>query len=83
MLRIREYRKRIGMRQSDLALATGISTVTLSRYENSGTEPRLSELQSIAGVLGCTVSELIGEAPAGNPICPLCRQQGKTAAKQG
>ena len=75
MLRIKECRKRIGIRQVDLARATGISTVTLSRYENFETEPRLSDLQKIAGALSCTVGELIGEAPDVNPICPLRRQQ--------
>ena len=61
MLRIRECRKRAGVKQEELARAVGLSSITVSRYETGERDPKSADLINIAHALGCTVNELIGE----------------------
>lgn len=44
----------------DVALGTGINRATLSRYENSNTEPKLSALKKLAVYYKVPVPELMG-----------------------
>lgn len=44
----------------DVASATGINRATLSRYENSNTEPKMSALKKLADYYKVPVSELMG-----------------------
>lgn len=60
-----------GINQSELSRRLGISSQAVNQWlREGGTAPRGSRLQEIAGVLGVTVSELLGEqelpAPAEN-----------------
>lgn len=61
MLRIRECRKRAGVKQEELARVVGLSSITVSRYETGERDPKSADLINIARALGCTVTELIGE----------------------
>lgn len=44
----------------DVASATGINRATLSRYENSNTEPKMSALKKLANYYKVSVAELMG-----------------------
>lgn len=54
-------RKELKMTQDELARATGLTTSAISNYEMGRREPRIAQLQAIAGVLGLTVQELVEE----------------------
>lgn len=58
--RIKERREALKMSQEELATATGISRVTISRLE-SGTQSdlKVSNLKRLAEVLGCEIGELL------------------------
>lgn len=56
--RIRKARETMGMGQSDLAAATGISRSTISNYEASATTPRRPQLVVIALATGVPVEWL-------------------------
>ena len=71
MTAIKEIRELRGMTQSELAEKVNLSTVTLSRYENGGRDPRGADLSKMAEVLSCTVDELLGIS---NPTVPLQAQ---------
>ena len=45
--------------QNELAIKTGISKTTMSRYLNKKRIPRIDAVIKIANVLGCSISELI------------------------
>lgn len=57
--RVRQLRERRGLRQEDLALATGITRKQLSLIENGEAMPRASTLDQLARALGLTVEELL------------------------
>lgn len=61
--RIRKARMIAGLTQDELADATGLSRVVISRYEKGKTDPSATALISIADALGITVDSLIGRAP--------------------
>lgn len=58
--KIKERREALKMSQEELATATGISRVTISRLE-SGTQSdlKVSNLKRLAEVLGCEIGELL------------------------
>ena len=61
---IRILMKRRGMRQQDLADATGIHRPNISRLlTNPEANPQLSAIEEIANALGVKVSELFEEIP--------------------
>ena len=60
-LKIKSRREEQGIKQEDLAKKIGVSTVTMSRYENDEREPRASDLRKIANFLNTSVAYLIGE----------------------
>ena len=61
---IRQYRKKAGLTQPDLAQLLGVSFSTLRRWEAYGGQPRADELKKLCEVLGCTESELLnGQSP--------------------
>lgn len=59
-----------GRNQRELAEAAGITPVTLSRWLSGAREPRATELQQLAGVLGVTVTDLMDN--------PLTDEEGLT-----
>ena len=56
---IKQYRKKAGLTQPDLAQLLGVSFSTLRRWEAYGGQPRADELKKLCEVLGCTESELL------------------------
>lgn len=59
---IRRLMRERGMRQEDLAKATGIHRPNISRLlTNPAANPQLSMIESIATALGVTVSDLFEE----------------------
>lgn len=48
---IREYRRKCGMKQSDLAAAIGVKRYTIIRWEAGSFEPRVSQFFRAARVL--------------------------------
>lgn len=63
---IRMFREKKGMKQTELAKAIGISTVTLSRYENNTRAPRAEDLIRLADALDTSVAALIETGGATN-----------------
>ena len=59
MVSIRERREALGLSQTELAEAVGISAKSLSRYESGERDPRASDLVKIADALGCSVELLV------------------------
>ncbi len=59
--RIREMREKIGLKQEELAALVGVSKNTVWNWENGRREPRSSEINKLANVLGVSVSYLMGE----------------------
>lgn len=62
MSSIKKYRKMAGLTQQELAQKVGVALDTISRYETSKREPRLSDLRKMAEILGCTVDDLVADA---------------------
>lgn len=60
--RLRMYRKRSGKSQMRVSHETDIPQTTISDWENSKTEPMVSDLVALAQVFGITVSALVGES---------------------
>lgn len=63
--RLKEYRKRKGLTQTQVADALGVHLQTVSKWERGVSEPDISLLGEIAATLGVTVEELAG-APVGD-----------------
>ena len=61
MKRLRELRKAMKLRQSDLAEMLGVSHATVGFWETGHAHPRASMLPKLAKVLGCTIDELLTE----------------------
>ncbi|NLZ54316.1 MAG: helix-turn-helix domain-containing protein [Thermoanaerobacteraceae bacterium] len=59
--RIREMREKIGLNQEELAALVGVSKNTVWNWENGKREPRSTEINKLAEVLGVSVSYLMGE----------------------
>ncbi len=58
-LRIREYRKKKGDSQEDLAAALDTTQATISRYETGDQWPSPDVFDSLAEYFGCSVPNLI------------------------
>ncbi|MBR0151867.1 MAG: helix-turn-helix transcriptional regulator [Synergistaceae bacterium] len=56
---IREWRKKRGLTQEQLAEMANIHVNTLLRWEYGTREPKASELQKLAKILNCTEAELL------------------------
>ena len=62
--RLKELRKSNRLSQSVLAELTGVSFMTIRRWESGEVIPRISEIRQLCEVLGCTESELLnGQSP--------------------
>ncbi len=59
--RLREIRRKLGITQGELASLVGVSETTVWNWENGRREPRSSEINKLANVLGVSVSYLMGE----------------------
>jgi len=59
MLRLREFRQKVRLSQTDLAKIIGVSRQMLWNYENNFSEPNIDTLAKIAIALDCSVDDLI------------------------
>jgi len=62
--RLKEIRKKLGITQGELASLIGVSETTVWNWENGRREPRSTEINKLAKVLGVSVSYLLGETDA-------------------
>ena len=81
---IRELRTKKGMTQAELAEKLFVSDKTVSKWENGKGYPDISLLESIAGVFGVSVAELLAGKAVSNVnvsanmlrskfyVCPVC-----------
>ena len=58
--KIKEVRKKKGIKQKEMAKKLDIPVSTYANYENNHREPSTEMLDAIADVLGVSVSELLG-----------------------
>jgi transcriptional regulator with XRE-family HTH domain len=58
---IRSFRKAKGYTQAELAEASGVDNMTISRLENGVRTPTIEHLLKLAGVLEVNASRLLGE----------------------
>ncbi len=56
---IRKLRKQYGYSQVDLGNKLGISDKTISSWEIGRTEPNMGEIQDMAKIFNCSLSEII------------------------
>lgn len=64
MNRIRELRENAGLRQIDVAKATGIDQKTLSNYETGKTNPDSYSLIQLADFFNVSIDYLVGRIDA-------------------
>lgn len=67
-----EYRTRKVLKLKDLAAATGVHRVTLSKlYTNKELDVRLSTIERLCGFFGCRIDDLVefdlAREPGGDP----------------
>jgi transcriptional regulator with XRE-family HTH domain len=79
-LRIREWRKRKGLRQVDLAYRADVQPSTISHLENGNHVPNVRLLAAIAGALGVEITDLF--PPPEPPKSPNPRSRPETIARE-
>ena len=60
---IKALRQKKDMTQMNLADGLGVSYQAVSNWERGNSMPDISKLKELAGVLGCTIDELLGNSP--------------------
>lgn len=60
MRKMQELRLKKGVKQKDIAVATGLSKAAISLYENGKSKPSMNNAFKIARFLNVTVDELFG-----------------------
>lgn len=68
MNRIRELRENAGLRQIDVANATGIDQKTLSNYETEKTNPDSYSLIQLADFFDVSIDYLVGRIDSVYPV---------------
>lgn len=58
---IKTARRKANMSQQELALASGVSRISIARYESGERIPDIVTAAKIAAALGCKVDDLIKE----------------------
>ena len=58
-MQLQTLRKKVGLSQEGLAKKTGLSRVSITRYESGTQQPSLESLKCIATALDCTIDELL------------------------
>lgn len=64
--RLRKLRKRAGLTQVELARKSGLSRVSIQRYETGKTIPSVDRIATIAETLNTTVDSIVGRRSAGD-----------------
>jgi transcriptional regulator with XRE-family HTH domain len=60
---IKALRQKKDLTQMNLADELGVSYQAVSNWERGNSMPDISKLKDLAGVLGCTIDELLGNSP--------------------
>ena len=60
MTNIAIFRRKAGLKQTELAEEIGLSNITLSRYESGERQPRAEDIKKICAALHCTPNDLLG-----------------------
>ena len=58
-MKLNQRREQMGLTQQQLARKTGVSRVSISRYESGQREPTLTIAAKLAAALGCTIEDLV------------------------
>ena len=66
--RLRKFRKKAGLSQMELAKKSGISRVSIQRYETGKTVPSVDRIAVIAETLNTTVDSIVGKASESRDI---------------
>ena len=61
--RLRALRKKSGLTQEELADALSVSYMTIRRWENEKTTPRMDDIKALAKALGVSEADLLNEPP--------------------
>ena len=59
MLKLKEYRLKIGLTQSEIAFKLGMNQQSYSRYENGTTEPNIETLIKIADFFQISIDDAL------------------------
>lgn len=80
---IRQWRKKAGLNQTDLATILGVSTATVSQIENAETGYKQEYLEGIAEAVGCDPADLLVRGPDDpEPIWRLWSDASPSQRKQ-
>ena len=60
MVRIKEFRLKSKMTQSELGTEIGVNQNAIAQYESGKIMPRADKLIKMSKLFGCTVDELLG-----------------------
>ena len=61
---IKYYRKVAGLSQDELAVKLGVRRQTISSWEVDRTEPSILDVQKMADVFGCKVTDIVPDGTA-------------------
>ena len=61
---LKKFRQSAGLTQQELADRLGLSRPTISSWEVNRTEPSMNDVQKIAGILNCSIIDLLGDYKA-------------------
>lgn len=64
MKKLEQRRKAMGLTQQELATASGVTYVSIGRYERGERVPDINTAAKLAVALGCTVDDLIEKETA-------------------
>ena len=67
-MKLRELRKRAGLKPSELASKMAVDITTISRWETGTRKPDVDSLVKLSKILNCTVDDLVNPtlSPAGS-----------------
>ena len=60
MEKIKEYRKKCGMSQAELANRVGVERSAVAKWESGKSRPQAARLVKLAEIFGCSVDEILG-----------------------
>nr|DAE75687.1 MAG TPA: Helix-turn-helix XRE-family like protein [Caudoviricetes sp.] len=62
MLKLREYREKIGLRQVDVAKKMNVDQAAVSKWESGETRPSRKYHKKLSKLYGVTVDELLSDS---------------------
>lgn len=66
--RIKEYREKFGLFQSDLAKKLDVDSSTISSWERDRTEPNMALVTKMCEIFHCSTSDLFGTGAEKNSV---------------